>query len=426
MAKIKNYSTEKYIELNKNVKAYICGPTVYDSIHIGNLRPILIFDIFAKSLKVKNIDTIVVHNITDIDDKIIEKSIEENISEEEIFKKYTNEYFDVLKKMNIGSITNFPKVTENIELMINVIKELIKKDYAYEKNGSVYFRVKKINNYGKDHKVLNSEFLSSKNEDKENHHDFSLWKNDLRGLNFNSPWGKGRPGWHTECVAFIDNIFNSETIDIHGGGIDLRFPHHTNEEAQFMALKNKKLSRSYFYVGHVKMNDEKMSKSKKNVIYVKDFLKDYSENVLRYGLISTTYTKPINFNKNYIETILLEIKKIKNVLTNSLDLILKKYSFNDLTDEKNHFYDEVLKSVLENINTSNAIFNINEMIKFLNKKNVNNDFLITFNSFVESLKLLGFSIEINISKKIFSEYKNFHQNKDFKKIDELRKNLVLF
>ena len=424
MTRIKQYSTNEKIELNKDkISAYVCGPTVYGSVHIGNIRPILTMDIFAKALKTSGKELDLVHNITDIDDKIINKAKELNISEEDVSQQYTKEYLELLNKLNIDSIKYMPKVTENLDEMINLIQSLINNGYAYESNGSVYFRVNKVEDYGVQHKVSTDE-LESEQEDaseKENAADFALWKNTAEGVTWKSPWSEGRPGWHTECVAFINNYFKGETIDIHGGGIDLRFPHHTNEDAQFKGLTGKKLSDAYSYVGHISMDGSKMSKSLGNIILAKDFIEEYGTAILRYALISTNYSKPLNFNEDLINNSIKEVSKIENALNKGMEKI---FTSDIKTFEKDSSFEEVINSILDDIDTVSALTIVNKLIKYINGQDVDEEYIKKYNSLVESLKVLGFRIQFDhITDELRESYKANYDSQNYSDIDELRKEI---
>ena len=423
MTRIKQYSTNNKIELDKaKINAYVCGPTVYGSVHIGNIRPILTIDIFAKALKASGKELDLVHNITDIDDKIINKAQELNISEEEVSKKYMNEYLELLKELNINSIKYLPKVTENLEEMINLIQNLIDNGFAYESNGSVYFRVNKIDDYGVQHKVSIDELESEQeeNSEKENPADFALWKNTNVGVTWKSPWSEGRPGWHTECVTFINDYFNGETLDIHGGGIDLRFPHHTNEDAQFKGLTGKKLSEAYSYVGHISMEGNKMSKSLGNIILAKDFIEEYGTAVLRYSLISTNYSKPLNFNEDLINNSIKEVSKIENSLTKGVEKIFKS----DInTEEVDSSFADVVEAILDDIDTVSALTEINTLVKYVNGQDVNEEYVKKYNALISSLEVLGFQIETNITEELRSKYKEAFDNQDYVTTDKIREEI---
>lgn len=251
------------------VSMYVCGPTVYNYAHIGNARPIVVFDTLRRVLQADGYKVEYISNVTDVDDKIINKAIEEGVDEEVIATRYLNAYLDLRKKLNTVELAATPKVTETMDEIIAFISELMAKGYAYEVSGDVYFRVSKIKDYGL-HSKQNIEELEvgsrvQENTLKENPLDFALWKKTDKGINWDSPFGSGRPGWHTECVVMINDHFNSK-IDIHGGGMDLKFPHHENEIAQAKACFNHGLANYWMYNGMLNIDGEKMSKSLGNVL----------------------------------------------------------------------------------------------------------------------------------------------------------------
>ena len=268
MLKIYNSLTNKIEEFKpidgKNVNMYVCGPTVYDYIHIGNARPVIFYDMMARYLRFCGYNVTYASNITDVDDKIINKAIASNKTEKEIATIYENAYFEAVKKVGSNKPDLIPHATDYINEMINFIDELIKKGYAYESDGDVFFRVSKLADYGilsnQNRDELDSGARISVNEKKESPLDFALWKKTDVGIKWDSPFGAGRPGWHTECVVMNHNLFNDK-LDIHGGGMDLKFPHHENEIAQSKALYNNNLANYWIHVGRLDLAGEKMSKS---------------------------------------------------------------------------------------------------------------------------------------------------------------------
>ncbi|HCJ37070.1 MAG TPA: cysteine--tRNA ligase, partial [Erysipelotrichaceae bacterium] len=269
----------KPIEEGK-VGIYVCGPTVYNYVHIGNTRPMIIFDVLRRTFEYLGYDVTFVSNYTDVDDKIIKKAKEEGVSEKELTEKYIKAYEDVRNGLNIETPTHTPRVTETMDKIIAFVAALIEKGYAYESQGDVYFRVSKIKDYGhlsgihvEDLIQGASERTSTEDDDKkESSLDFALWKKTNEGIQFDSPWSKGRPGWHTECVVMINDIFGRGLIDIHGGGYDLKFPHHENEIAQAIAYSNTHLANYWMHNQMININGEKMSKSLGNVLWAKDLL----------------------------------------------------------------------------------------------------------------------------------------------------------
>lgn len=413
----------------KQVNMYLCGPTVYNYIHVGNIRGVLVFDVLHRLLIHQNYKINYVHNITDIDDKIIKKAADLKITEQQVTEKYTLAYYEDLEKLNIISPTKLPKVSQYISKIIEFINKLIIKDYAYVTAGDVYFKVNKLKDYGslahKNIEDLIPNFRIKNLVAKENNLDFALWKSTTIGISWNSPWGKGRPGWHTECACFVEVLFNGQTIDLHGGGVDLKFPHHENERAQFVAANNKKMSNIWWHNGHVNIANEKMSKSLNNFILVKEFCQQYHPNVLRYLILNRDHQQPIDFNKETIENGLVSTKKYENVL--------KQWTYqifiNNIICNNNHhsiYYQQIIKNLSNNIDTTNTITLIENMIKKLNealiKKNFNEEFQEIFYTFTFALKILGFDFKVgNYSEKIKNKIKIWEQLKKEKKYQEADK-----
>ena len=299
---------EKFVPINKNkIGMYVCGPTVYDDPHIGNARPLIVFDILFRVLKCNFGDKKItyVRNITDIDDKIIQSSIEKNITTNELTSKIIKKFHEECDYLNCQKPTYEPKATENISLMIEMINELLKKNYAYFNNQHVYFEVKKFKDYGKlSNKNLDELIAGSRvevSENKKNPEDFVLWKpsnDDEPG--WDSPWGRGRPGWHLEC-SVMSKKYLGDKFDIHGGGRDLIFPHHENEIAQSRcANENETFANYWIHNGFITKSNEKMSKSQGNILKISDFKNNISGQVLRLALMSTHYKQPLDWNDQLI------------------------------------------------------------------------------------------------------------------------------
>ena len=298
---------EKFVPLdNNNIRMYVCGPTVYDNPHIGNARPIVVFDVLFKILKKNYPKVTYVRNITDVDDKIIQSSKEKNISIEELTNKVIESFSEDCNYLNCEIPTHQPKATENIDLMIEMISELIKKGYAYENNKHVYFEVKKFKDYGQlSNKKLEDLIAGSRVEvshNKKNSEDFVLWKpSENEEPSWDSPWGKGRPGWHLECSA-MSKKFLGEEFDIHGGGIDLLFPHHENEIAQSRCANDKKIfAKFWIHNAFITMSNEKMAKSQGNILKIKDFRNKISGQVLRLALMTAHYRQPLDWNDKLLD-----------------------------------------------------------------------------------------------------------------------------
>jgi len=299
---------EKFVPINKNkIGMYVCGPTVYDDSHIGNARPLVVFDILFRVLKCKFGEKTVnyVRNITDIDDKIIQSSIEKNISTEELTKKIIKNFHDDCVYLNCENPTFEPKATENIFLMVEMINQLLRNGYAYSNNRNVYFEVKKFKDYGKlSNKKLDELIAGSRvevSENKKNPEDFVLWKPSKdKEPYWESPWGKGRPGWHLEC-SVMSKKYLGDKFDIHGGGRDLIFPHHENEIAQSRCANEKEVFANYWiHNGFITLSNEKMAKSQGNILKISEFKKQINGQVLRLALMSAHYRQPLDWSENLI------------------------------------------------------------------------------------------------------------------------------
>ncbi|MFX1299837.1 MAG: cysteine--tRNA ligase [Promethearchaeota archaeon] len=307
------------------VRMYLCGPTVYDSSHLGHARSIVAFDVIRRYLEYKGFDVRFIQNFTDIDDKMINRANEQSVTTTELATKYIQEYFEDFDKLGVKRATAFPKATEHIEEMILHIQKLIKKSFAYEANGSVYFRVSKFKKYGS---LSRQEQASkepdepepSENGEKEHPDDFALWKAMKPGEPFwEAPWGKGRPGWHIEC-SVMSAKYLGEPIDIHGGGLDLVFPHHENEIAQSEALSGRPFVRYWLHNGFLTVNKEKMSKSLGNFFTIQEITAKYDPEVVRLFLISSQYRSPIDFSDAQLDEAKSRLARIHN----AIDLIERR------------------------------------------------------------------------------------------------------
>jgi cysteinyl-tRNA synthetase len=362
-----NNKKEKFVPIDeKNVGMYVCGPTVYDDPHIGNARPLVIFDILFKILKNKYSSVTYVRNITDVDDKIIKSSEEKKISISDLTQNIIKSFNDDCKFLNCENPTEQPKATEHINLMIEMVSELIKKGYAYENKNHVYFEVKKFDDYGKlSNKKLDELIAGSRievSENKKNPEDFVLWKPSLENEpSWDSPWGKGRPGWHLECSAMSKKFLGNE-FDIHGGGIDLIFPHHENEIAQSRCANDTKVFANYWlHNAFITMSNEKMAKSQGNILKIKDFKGKISGQVLRLALISAHYKQPLDWND-----------KLLNDCQNTID---KWYNVYLPSNKK--LTDEIVQPLYDDINTQDiSLIYINFMIRLTKEMMKINKFLI--------------------------------------------------
>ena len=296
------------------VNVYFCGPTVYNHAHVGNVRPMIVFDNLRRMLKAIGYDVLFISNYTDVDDKIINAAIKENCSESDITTKYIAAYEALREAINAPLPDVTPRVTKYMPKIIDFINTLVERGYAYAIDGDVYFRVTKVSNYGEiSNRNIEDLIVGARieeNEKKENPLDFCLWKGTKVGINWDSPWSKGRPGWHTECVAMINDITSDTHVDIHGGGMDLKFPHHENEEAQSYAYCGHALASIWMHNGMLNIDNEKMSKSLGNVILGKDAIEKYGGQILRWVMNSTHYRAPINFTDEIFATATSEVNKI--------------------------------------------------------------------------------------------------------------------
>lgn len=453
MIKIYNTSTKRKEEFfpieNNKVRMYVCGPTVYNFIHIGNARPMIFFDTVRRYLMYKGYDVNYVSNFTDVDDKIIKEAIKENTTAEEISKRYINECLKDMKSMNVLPATFHPKATEEIDGMIEMISALIKKGFAYvTEDKTVYYRTRKFESYGKlSHK--NIEELEGGHRDlsvngknqKEDPLDFVLWKPKKEGEPFwKSPWCDGRPGWHIEC-SVMSKKYLGDTIDIHAGGEDLIFPHHENEIAQSEAVSGKYFSHYWMHNAFLNINNKKMSKSLGNFFTVREISKKYDLNILRFFMLSAHYRNPLNFSEDLMESAKNSIERIKNAKERITELKLskkdEKLNKDSITPKVKAKYDEI-KNDFENamdddFNTADAITAIFKLVSFLNTSLTNASLYKDIEEGEKLLSTLSDILGIKIDRKkeildsdvekMINERNKARANKDFKKADEIRDSL---
>ena len=409
----------KTIEENK-VKMYVCGPTVYNYIHLGNARPIVVFDTLARYFKYKGMEVDYVQNFTDVDDKIINKSIEEGISASEVSEKYIKCFFEDINRLNILESVKRPKVTENMAEIIEIIQKLIDNGFAYEKDGDVYFEVKKYKDYGKlsNQKIEELELGAriDVSEIKKNPVDFALWKKKKDGEPFwESPWGQGRPGWHIECSAMAKKYLG-DTFDIHGGGQDLVFPHHENEIAQSKCAYHGNFANYWLHNGFIQINGDKMSKSLGNFFLLREILEKFSGNVVRLFILSTHYRKPINFSfenmedtKKALQNIVKSMNKFENIVERYKNEKIENVKNSEFSQKIEEFDKKFEDAMDEDMNTPQALATIFDQIRETNKFiSVNKDELSTIYAEIEksyeSLKrkignVFGIEIEMENSAK---------------------------
>ncbi|RKD26423.1 cysteinyl-tRNA synthetase [Caminicella sporogenes DSM 14501] len=360
------------------VKMYVCGPTVYNYFHIGNARPFVVFDTLRRYLEYRGYKVIYVQNFTDVDDKIIKKANEEGVDSKEISERFIKEYFKDADALGIKRATVHPKVTENIQEIIEFIQKLIDKGFAYETQGDVYYDTTKFKDYGKLSKQSIEELEAGArievNEIKKNPMDFALWKKQKPGEpGWDSPWGKGRPGWHIEC-SVMSTKYLGETIDIHAGGQDLIFPHHENEIAQSEAYSGKPFARYWVHNGYITINNEKMSKSKGNFFTVRDIITEFEPEVVRFFLLSAHYRNPINFSRDLMKQSKNALDRLYNAKEN-LEHLMENVKVEKMTEEEisifegfKKYKDKFIKAMDDDLNTADAIAAIFELVKEINTK----------------------------------------------------------
>ena len=395
----------KTIEENK-VKMYVCGPTVYNYIHLGNARPIVVFDTLARYFEHKGMEVEFVQNFTDVDDKIINKSMEEGTSASEVSEKYIKYFFEDISKLNILESVKRPKVTENMAEIVEIIQKLIDNGFGYEKDGDVYFEVKKYKDYGKlsNQKIEELELGAriDVSEIKKNPVDFALWKKKKDGEPFwESPWGQGRPGWHIECSAMAKKYLG-DTFDIHGGGQDLVFPHHENEIAQSKCAYHGNFANYWLHNGFIQINGDKMSKSLGNFFLLREILEKFSGNVVRLFILSTHYRKPINFSfenmedtKKALQNIVKSMNKFENIVEKYKNEKIENVKISEFSQKIDEFDKKFEEAMNEDMNTPQALATIFDQIRETNKfiSTNENEFSIIYYEIKKSYDSLKEKIE---------------------------------
>lgn len=444
---IKIYNTitrnkDEFIPLEEGkVKMYVCGPTVYNYIHIGNARPAIVFDTVRRYLEFRGYDVRFVSNFTDVDDKLIKAANELGEDVPAIAQRFINAYFEDVHALGCKKADVHPRVTETMDLIIDFISALIDKGFAYESGGDVYYRTKKFNEYGKlSHQSIDELKVGARiqvGEKKQDALDFVLWKAAKEGeISWDSPWGKGRPGWHIECSAMAREYLG-DTIDIHAGGQDLAFPHHENEIAQSEALTGKTFARYWMHNGYINIDNEKMSKSLGNFVTVHDIIKKHDPQVLRFFMLSVHYRNPINYSEELLENTKAAFERLK---TSYQNLKHRMDASANLTENNQEWLDKIasiheqfIKDMDDDFNTANGVSNLFELSKlsnlYLMEKNTAvevmeafmHEFETLFNVLGLSLKddeLLDEEIEALIEKRTQAR-----KDRDFKLADEIRDQL---
>ena len=430
MIEIYDSYTKSYKEVtNENINMYVCGITTSDFCHLGHAFSSVSFEILDRFLTFKGYKVTRVQNFTDVDDKIITKSISENLTPEEVSEKYINAFFEDMDALGVKRANSYPKATDEIENIISFIEKLEKKDFTYQIDGSVYFRVSKFKNYGKLSSRKLSDSISgtrvNENLNKESDEDFALWKSSKSGEPFwDSPWGKGRPGWHIECSSMVLNSIGN-SVDIHGGGIDLIFPHHENEIAQSESLNEKKFADIWMHNGMVKIAGEKMSKSLGNLIKLKDAIEIYGPDLLRMWILSSHYRKPLLYDEKVIKSFTKPLNRIKEAInTKSIDD--ENVLLTNLEEEN---FDKALSS---DLNTSIALSQIILLAKKINISKKNHDVSSAINTLRKMLEITGLCQKNIVDAKIvdykidklLEERNEYRKVKEFEKADNIRKILA--
>lgn len=418
-----------------HVDMYVCGPTVYNYAHIGNARPMIVFDVLKRLFEAEGYSVTYVSNFTDVDDKIIKKAAEENTTEAVIAQRYIDAYQEVRTLLNTELPDITPRVTETMDKIIDFIDKLVKTGHAYEANGDVYFSVESVPTYGEiSHQHLDQLEAGARietNDQKKNPYDFALWKKTDMGIKWNSPWGEGRPGWHTECVVMInDNI--GDCIDIHGGGMDLKFPHHENEAAQQEAMHGNTLANYWVHNAMVNIDGQKMSKSLGNTMWAKDVVLSLGTNLTRWLVSSVHYRKELNFSDETIETARKELDKVLTPLKQAyIKAALANYVMGDDYDKES--YRAFLDCLDDDMNTPNAYAVIFETVKKLNQtlrqREIDFAQVALYRNAVEKmLNVLGIVVDKPVigetEKELFAKWNQAKADKDFDSADKYRYELV--
>ncbi len=433
----KSLAVEEFKPMKEGeVSMYVCGPTVYNYAHIGNARPMVVFDVLKRLFESEGYKVTYVSNFTDVDDKIINKAIEEGVSEDVIATRYIDAYQAVRTALNTELPDITPRVTETMDSIIAFVKELVDNGSAYvADNGDVYFSVEADPHYGEiSHNNLDALEAGARievNDGKKNPYDFALWKKTDKGIQWDSPWGKGRPGWHTECVVMINENLG-EMIDIHGGGMDLKFPHHENEAAQQECAHHNALANFWVHNAMININGEKMSKSLGNTLWAKDVIAELGTNLTRWLMSSVHYRKELNFSDETVETARKELDKVLQPMKQAdVKSQLSGVVFDDSYDEES--YRSFLDQLDDDLNTPNAYTVIFETVKKLNQslRQREIDWAIVGkyrNSVEKMLTNLGLIVEKPVvtdeDREIFKAWNEAKAAKDFDSADIYRKQLM--
>ena len=443
---------EEFVPLEDNkVKMYVCGPTVYNLIHIGNARPMICFDTVRRYLEYKGYDVNYVSNFTDVDDKIIKKANEEGVSAEEISTRYIAECKKDMAGMNIKPATTHPLATQEIPGMIDMIQTLIDRGYAYEKNGTVYYRTRKFEGYGKlskknideleaGHRDDAHQLKVSGEDEKEDPLDFVLWKPKKEGEPYwESPWSQGRPGWHIEC-SVMSKKYLADEIDIHAGGEDLIFPHHENEIAQSEAANGVPFSKYWMHNAFLNIDNKKMSKSMGNFFTVREISEEYDLQVLRFFMLNAHYRNPINFSrelmesaKNSLDRIITSVDNLKHLIANAKQGDMTEEE-NELLDKTKEFYDKFDAAMDDDFNTADAISAVFELVKYVNSNSSSDNTTAYLTALKEKITTLTDVLGLIVDKKeemldseideLIARRQQARKDKNFALADQIRDELL--
>ncbi len=438
-------SKEEFVPIEPGkVRMYVCGPTVYNYIHIGNARPMIIFDTVRRYFEYKGYEVNYVSNFTDVDDKIIKKANEEGVSSSEISERYIKECKKDMKDLNIKPATTHPKATEEIDGMIEMIKTLIDKGFAYEKNGTVYFRTRRFDGYGKLSKKniddLEAGIRIAVSDEKEDPMDFVLWKPKKEGEpSWPSPWSDGRPGWHIEC-SVMSKKYLGNSIDIHAGGEDLIFPHHENEIAQSEAANGKDFSKYWMHNGFLNIDNKKMSKSAGNFFTVREIGEQFDLQVLRFFMLSSHYRSPLNFSRDLMDAAKSGLDRIKTCVSN-LQFLLDNAQVNEATAEEkgviaeaNALNEKFNAAMEDDFNTADAISAIFELVKLANSNSSETSSKEVLQFLLDKILVLCDILGIEAATKkelldseiegLIQERQDARKARNFARADEIRNELL--
>ena len=419
-------SLRDFVPIEKNkVNMYVCGPTVYNYIHIGNARSVVAFDTIRRYFEYRGYTVNYISNFTDVDDKIIKGAAEAGMDTKSFSDKFIAAFMEDVTQLGVKPATKNPRVIDYMDQIISFVKVLIDKEFAYEASGDVYFRVAKSHNYARlanktlaDLEIGASGRVGDQADIKEDPLDFALWKSAKKGeISWDSPWGKGRPGWHIECSVMATDILGP-TIDIHGGGADLEFPHHTNEIAQSEAKTGQTFANYWMHNGFVNVDNEKMSKSLGNFVTVHDMLKTVEGQVLRFFLATQQYRKPVNFTEKAVHDAAINLRYLKNTFS-------LPFSEVDKPNEIERFITDFDMAMDNDFNTANGITVIFDMAKWINSGNYNQAIK---DSFANMLSIFGIvfeeeTLEVTIEN-LIKERQTARANKDFATADRIRDDLA--